>query len=292
MILICSVATHAASAAPCGGLHGEADLVSAVGDLLAQRGVVCADVRGAVRHDGGSIVVTRDDAMPVERRVADISTAATVIESWSDRNASDPLLASHPIPVIAVAEAPAAPPPRVVIVERQAPPSSFHGSQLFAAGETSAANDRTMWAGAQVGACVVIGPMCATALVRFAEVVDGPAYWTGLDRRDIEVLLGGDVPINVGHSLLLLGFGAGTGEVHTRIDSKGEQRKASETGGLRAEAHAAYAYPLSRAFAVDVTLSIELTQETRSESTTTMPLPDEPLVFARLGVGLRWGFLQ
>ena len=290
MILI--FASRAASAAPCGGLHGEADLVSAVGDLLAQRGVVCADVHGAVRHDGASIVVARDGAMPVERRVADISTAATVIESWSDRNASDPLLESHPIPAVVVAEAPVAPPPRVVIVERQAPPSTFHGSQLFAAAETSAANDRTMWAGAHVGGCIVLGPVCATALVRFSEVVDGPAYWTGLDRRDIEVLLGGDVPINVGRGLLLLGFGGGTGQVHTRIDSKDEHRMASETGGLRAEARAAYAYPLSRAFAVDVTLSIDLTQETRSESTTTMPLPDEPLVFARLGVGLRWGFLQ
>jgi hypothetical protein len=43
---------------------------------------------------------------------------------------------------------------------------------------------------------------------------------------------------------------------------------------------------------VDVTLSLDLTQQTRSESTTTMPLPDEPLVFGRLGFGLRWGFLQ
>jgi hypothetical protein len=291
MILI-SVATHAASAAPCGGLHGEAELVSAVGDLLAQRGVVCADIHGAVRHDGGSIVVSREDAMPVERRVADISTAATVIESWSDRNASDPLLASHPIPEIVVAEAPSAPPPRVVIVERQAPPSTFHGSQLFAAGETSYANDRTAWAGAQVGGCVVIGPVCAAGSVRFAQVVDGPAFWTGLDRRSIEVLVGGDVPINVGPGLLMLGFGGGTGQVHTRIDSKDEHRMASETGGLRAEARASYAYPLTRSIAVDVTLSIDLTQATRTESTTTMPLPDEPLFLGRLGFGLRWGHLQ
>jgi hypothetical protein len=292
MILIISVAMHAASAAPCEGLHGEAELVSAVGDLLAQRGVVCADVHGAVRHDRGSIVVTRDDAMPVERRVADVSTAATVIESWSDRNASDPLLASHPIPEIVVAEAPVAPQPRVVIVERQAPPSTFHGSQLFAAGETSYANDRTAWAGAQVGGCVVIGPICAAASVRFAQVVDGPAFWTGLDRRSIEVLIGGDVPINVGPGLLMLGFGGGTGEVHTRIDSKDEHRMASETGGLRAEARAVYAYPLTRSLALDVTLSIDLSQATRSESTTTMPLPDEPLVLGRFGFGLRWGHLQ
>jgi hypothetical protein len=290
MILI--VATRAASAAPCGGLHGEAALVSAVGDLLAQRGVVCADVRGEVRHDGSSIVVTRDDTLPIERRVADVATAATVIESWSDRNVSDPLLESHPVPAIRVASAAVAPPPRVVIVERQAPPSSFHGSQLFAAGETSYANDRTTWAGAQIGACVVVGPVCAAASVRFANVVDGPAFWTGLDRRDIEVLIGGDVPLNVGRGLLLLGFGGGTGQVHTRVDSRDDHRMASETGGLRAEIHAAYAYPLTRSIAFDVSFSLDLTQATRSEKTTTMPLPDEPLVLGRLGLGLRWGFLQ
>lgn len=292
MILIVSVATHAASAAPCGGLHGEPALVSAVGDLLVQRNVSCDDVRGELRHDGGAIVVTRGDSIPIERRVADIATAATVIESWSDTNVSDPLLASHPIPVITVAEAPVEPAPRVVIVERQAPPSTFHGSQLFAAGETSYANDRTAWAGAQVGACVVIGPVCATASVRFASVVDGPAFWTGLDRRSIEVLIGGDVPINVGPGLLMLGFGGGTGEVHTRIDSKDEHRMASETGGLRAEARAVYAYPLTRSLALDVTLSIDLAQATRTESTTTMPLPDEPLLLGRFGFGLRWGHLQ
>lgn len=291
-LLVLIVATRAAHAAPCGGLHGEPSLVSAVGDLLVQRNVSCEDVRGEIRHDGTEIVVTREDALPVERRVADISTAATVIESWSDRNVADPLLATHPIPVIQVAAAPIAAEPRVVIVERQAPPSTFHGSQLFAAGETSFASDRTTWAGAQIGACVVIGPVCAEASARFANVVDGPAFWTGLDRRSIEVLIGGDIPISVGNGLLLLGFGGGTGQVHTRVDSRDDHRAASETGGLRAEIHAAYAYPITRAIAVDVTFSLDLTQATRSEKTTDMPLPDEPQLLGRLGFGLRWGHLQ
>jgi len=292
MILIVAAATGTAAAAPCGGLHGDAALVSAVGDLLVQRNVSCGDLRGEIRHDGASIVVTREDAVPVERRVADIATAATVIESWSDPNVTDPLLVAHPIPMIAVAEAPVEPAPRVVIVERQLPPSTFHGSQLFAAAETSVADDRTTWAGAQIGACVVIGPICAEASARFANVVDGPAFWSGLDRRSIEVLIGGDVPINVGDGLLLLGFGGGTGQIHTRVDSRDDHRMASETGGLRAEVHAAYAYPITRAIAVDVTLSLDLTQATRSEKTTDMPLPDEPTFVGRFGVGLRWGHLQ
>jgi len=292
LVIVIVGATRAASAAPCEGLHGDAALVSAVGDLLVQRNVSCGDLRGEIRQDGGSIVVTREDVVPVERRVADLATAATVIESWSVSNVTDPLLVAHPIPVVASAEPTAEPPPRVVVVERQLPPSTFHGSQLFAAAETSVADDRTTWAGAQIGACVVIGPICAEASARFANVVDGPSFWTGLDRRSIEVLIGGDVPINVGRGLLLLGFGGGTGQVHTRVDSRDDHRMASETGGLRAEVHAAYAYPLTRAIAVDVTFSLDLTQATRSEKTTPMPLPDEPLLLARFGVGLRWGHLQ
>jgi len=66
----------------------------------------------------------------------------------------------------------------------------------------------------------------------------------------------------------------------------------SETGGLRADVHTSWVYPLSRDFSLDVSFAIDLTQATRTESSSTMPLPDEPLVLARFGVGLRFGRLQ
>jgi len=101
LVIVIVGATRAASAAPCEGLHGDAALVSAVGDLLVQRNVSCGDLRGEIRQDGSAIVVTREDAVPIERRVADLATAATVIESWSVSNVTDPLLVAHPIPVVA-----------------------------------------------------------------------------------------------------------------------------------------------------------------------------------------------
>src|SRR5690349_1713786 len=64
-------------------------------------------------------------------------------------------------------------------------PASSRGVQLFGAAEASMASDRTGWLGAQVGACVTLGPVCAAARLRVASVVGGPDAWDGrLERRD------------------------------------------------------------------------------------------------------------
>jgi hypothetical protein len=286
MSVIC--AASAASAAPCGHLAGDARLVTAVAQLLEHREVVCDAVAATLHYDGQTIVITSDDAIPLERRVSDIATAATVVESWS-ASIAEPLLASRPVPV-AVAEAPAeTAPQRVVIVERQAPPIVMsRGWQLFAAGETSFANDRTSWVGAQVGGCVEIGPLCASARVRFANVVAVPSTWDqGLERRETEILIGADIPLQFGKRLLLVGFGGGTGQMHTRVG----EHMGSETGGLRADVHTSYTIPLGHELSVDLSLSIDVTQATRTESSTDMPLPPEPLFLGRFGIGLRYGRL-
>lgn len=277
----------AARAATCGHLAGDATLVAAIEQLLAQRDVRCEEVRGEVRFDGEAIVVTSGEAIPQERRVADVATAATVIESWLGATVADPLLAIRPVPVLAVSTIPA---PRVVIVERQVPVvAPMRGFQLFATGETSVANDRTSWLGMSVGGCVVIGPLCAAARLRFASVVAGPApVWDGLERRGVELLIGGEVPLQLGRGLLLIGFGGGTGEIHTKSEREG-RHVGSETGGLRADVHASWAYPLGHELAVEVSVAVDLTQATRSESNSMMELPDEPLVLGRLGIGLRYG---
>ena len=286
MSVIC--AASAVSAAPCGRLAGDAKLVAAVAQLLEHRDVACDAVAATLSYDGATIVITSEDAIPLERRVSDIATAATVVESWSARIA-DPLLASRPV-VIAQADPPA-PTERVVIVERQAPSVASRGWQLFAAGETSFANDRTSWAGAQLGGCVEIGPLCASARVRFAKVIDVPSTWDQrLDRRETEVLVGADIPLHLGSRLLLVGFGGGTGQMHTRVG----YHMASETGGLRADVHTSYSIPLTHELDLDFSLSIDVTQATRTESSvssTDMPLPREPLFLGRFGIGLRYGRL-
>jgi hypothetical protein len=298
MVVVAAGST--ASAAPCGRLSGDPALVAAVEQVLERNEVQCDSVHAHLRYDGTTIVITSDDAMPLERRVSDIATAATVVESWSGTTVADPLLAARPVPIV-VAEAPPPPPPpaRPIVITREAPVVvPVHGWQLFASGETSVANDRTSWVGAQVGGCVVIGPLCATARVRYASVVAGPAPWDGtLDRRNVELLVGGDVPLRLGHGWLLVGFGGGTGEMHTRLmatDLQGGLRTkmGRESGGLRADVHTSWVYPLRRDLGIDFSFALDLMQATRTESSSTMPLPEEPLVLARFGVGLRYGRLQ
>jgi hypothetical protein len=66
----------------------------------------------------------------------------------------------------------------------------------------------------------------------------------------------------------------------------------SETGGLRADVHAALAYPLGHDLAVELSLAVDLTQATRTEMMSLTTLPDEPLVLGRFGIGLRYGSLR
>ena len=290
-VLVVVAIAPAVRAAPCGNLGGDAELAAAIEQVLAQREVRCDDVRGEVRYDGAAIVVTSGDPIPLERRVGDVATAATVVESWLGASVADPLLAIRPVPVLAVA--PPAPAPRVVIVERQVPVTApVRGFQLFATGETSIANDRTSWLGLSVGGCIVIGPLCASARVRFATVVDGPGpLWDDLERRGVELLVGGEIPLQVGSGQLLLGFGGGTGQMHTKMEREGPHM-GSETGGLRADVHASWAYPIGHDLAVELSLAVDLTQATRTESMVQEPLPDEPLVLGRFGIGLRYGSLR
>ena len=279
-----------ASAAPCAALGGDPDLVSTVSELLAARGVSCSTVKAHLDREHGEIVVRSDDAVPTERKVADPATAATVIESWSEHDVVDPLLAARPVVVAAAA----ATSPTIVVVTAAppaSPPALLRGVQLFGSLETSLANDRTEWLGAQVGACVMVGPICAAARLRFANVADGPGPWSGgLERHGSELLVGGDVPFKIGRALVAPGFGGGIGDVHTRLEN-GEHGMGSETAGLRADVHATVSYPLSATLALDVSPALDLTQATHSESNAPMPLPDEPLWLVRLGIGLRYGRL-
>ncbi len=289
IVIALLLVTVQARAAPCPELAGDPDLVGAVSELLAARGVDCATVHARIDRERGEIVVRDEGTVPTERKVADPTTAATVIESWSEREVVDPLLASRPIVIAAASPLPA--PTIVVMTAAPAAPVAPRGIQLFGSLETSVGSDRTEWLGGQVGACVMVGPICAAARLRFANVADGPGPWNGtLERHGAELLVGGDVPFKVGRALVAPGFGGGIGDMHTRLDD-GQPHMGSETAGLRADVHTTVSYPLSATLALDVSLAVDLTQATHSESNAPMPLPDEPLWLVRLGIGLRYGRL-
>jgi hypothetical protein len=296
--LLALAAPRSGRGAPCPPatrLRGDPALVAGVTTALGERGIVAGDPAGCPtvevqvdRRDGRLLVSrTGDGDQPVERAVTDIRTAATVIESWVRTDVEAPLLATR---TIAAPEPP--PPPTVApsIAVAARPPE--RGVQLFTVAETTHASDATSWFGLQVGACVMLGPACAAARARLATVTHGPGPWRqgNLDRRGVEVLLGADVPLRWRRATISPGLAGGIGWIHTHDESS--PLRGAETGGLRAEAHAALSYPIHPRLAIEAVASFDLTQATHVETSSPAPLlPDEPRWLARLGAGLRFGGL-
>ena len=283
--------------APCAAVTGDPGLAAQISDLLHARGVAsCPDLEARVERLGTAVAVRSDRADGTEPRVVgDPETAATVIESWARADLADPLLtvrvASATDDGVGVHDAMG---PREIVEHATLTPlhpirPSSRGVQLFAAFETSFASDATSWVGPVIGACVMIGPVCAAARVRVSSVVDGPGLWEhALERRGNELLIGGDIPFELGKATFTPGFGGGIGMIGTHVASQNWTMH-SETGGLRADVHAALSYSLTTHLALDVTMALDVTQAAHVETNTTMQFPDEPWLLARVGVGLHYG---
>jgi len=279
--------TVTAGAEPCVALSGDEALVTAVHDLLATRGIdvsaTCHEMHASLTRRGDAFVVGIDapDGLPVERTVNEVGTAATVIESWVRTDVAAPLLETHIVPREID---PLLPPPPVVKL-----PPTKHVVHLFAAAETSLGSDRTEWYGAQAGACVMLGPICAAARMRVASVGEGPGHWGGnLQREGVEILIGVDLPFKLHRFTLTPGFGTGFGATHTHVE--GLMHIGSESSGLRADAHITFSFPITRHVAIDLSLTGNLTQESDIESSDapTVRLPDEPRALIRIGAGVRY----
>lgn len=293
---------HAEPCPPSVALTGDEALVTAVRDLLGARGIArdtprCPAVRARVERRGALLVVGIEgpDGAPIERSVSEVATAATVIESWTRSDVAAPLLATRDVPELpGLAGLPGLDggAPAVVIVS----PPAARGIQLYAAEETSFASDGTVWEGMQLAACIMLGPICASARVHAGKVVTQPSSWTGLSRKGGEAYAGIDVPIAVGRTRLTPGFAAGYGTIFTHRGSE-EDRMGVEISGPRAEVHAAFSLPLTAHIAVDLMLTGALTQATAMEThghdipDPVAVFPNEPRGFVRFAVGVRYGAL-
>jgi hypothetical protein len=227
----------------------------------------------------------------IERAVGEPATAATVIESWARTDLAAPLLETRAVPAAQVTPA--------VVAAPAAPVPAAQGIQLFLAEETSLASDHTVWQGMQLGACVMLGPICAAARVHAGKVIAKPHHdWDSFVRKGAEAYVGIDIPIAVGRIRLTPGFAAGYGTMLTHRSGDGDETGV-EISGPRAEAHAALAIPLTPHIAIDLATTAELTQAARIEIRSTAPgssdpailYPDEPRALFRYAIGLRYGAL-
>ncbi len=308
---------RAGTCPPAVALTGDADAVRAVRAQLDARGIAgetpsCPAVRARIERRGALLVVgilprTPDDGpgagsgvgpgagpelVPeavIERAVGEPATAATVIESWARTDVAAPLLETRAVP--AVDARVAAPAPVVALAP------AAQGIQLFLAEETSLASDRTVWQGVQLGACVMLGPICAAARVHGGKVIARPDGWDRFARKGGALYAGIDVPIAAGRVRLTPGFAAGYGMMLTHHIGDGE-KTGIEISGPRAEVHVALAIPLTPHIAIDLATSAELTQATGMETHGSAPspdaailYPDEPRALFRFAIGVRYGAL-
>jgi hypothetical protein len=276
---------------PACAVGGDPELGGTVAGILAARGIdagQCEAVHARIDRRGPAIVVTSEGAGgAIERTVDDPATAATVIESWVRTDLATPLLAAH---AVAIADPMRSPPelPADGVTDQAPAAASGLRPHAMLAFETSFASDRTTWVGPSIGACVMIGPVCAAAHVRFATLVAGPGPWDKDDRIETELLLGGDIPLHVGRVVVVPGFGGGIGVTGTHFEMS-EMRMYSRTGGLRSDVHVGLEIPIAGKLALALTLGANIAQGTHVETNTTLVFPDEPWLIGRFGAGLRYG---
>jgi len=274
MLIALLVPGVAIACPPAVTLVGDPALVAALIDVLQERGIAidqaCSPTRAEVtRQADGAIVVRVADT---ERVVAELATAATVIESFT-RDVDAPLLAARE-PHLAVlrppAPAPAGAPPA---------PAGPHGIHVFGGPEGMAGSDGTAWMGMHAGACVVVGTVCIALRARSSSLLGG-----GVEQRQSwELLLGIDVPFTLGGVMISPGFGAGPSGMATRTSDD----TSFNTNGVRGSAHATVSFPIAARVAIDVHLAANLLQRVADERMAGVPV--EPWAFVRFGVGLRYG---
>ncbi|HEX7837713.1 MAG TPA: hypothetical protein VF469_09635 [Kofleriaceae bacterium] len=297
-VLATAHSARAGTCPPAVALTGDAADVRAVRVELDARGIAdetpsCPAVHARIERHGAQLVVGIDrseggpgaPAAAIERAVSEPAIAATVIESWTRSDLAAPLLLTHAVPADTGESS----------VRAAAPPAA-QGIQLFAAEETSMASDSTVWEGMQLGACIMLGPICAAARVHGGTVVSRPASFREFSRKGAEVYAGIDVPIAIRWTRLTLGFAAGYGSMFTRHHGDGE-RMGIEISGPRAEVHAALSLPLTPHIALDVMATGALTQATGIEThgpdalDPSIVFPDEPRALVRIALGVRYGAL-
>jgi len=181
----------------------------------------CGKLEAEVADEGDRVRVTihLDDGRRVERTAADAEGAATIIESWSRRDVSDPLLAvrvaaegdavgSEPVDVGARGERAAARPG----------PARF---ELGAAVAGVVSGDGARWAGARGHACARVGAVCVGALLGYAKDTEqrGDSEALATERRAIDVLLAVELPIERGVLTVWPGIAVGESLVKIRTEA-------------------------------------------------------------------------
>ncbi len=253
---------------PAALLQGDPALVDAVGDLLRARGIATAPIEECPRVS--VVLLPMDARIDVEvtdawgrqerRRVADVATVATIVESWCRTDLVDALLAP-PTGLTAV-------PARTVVLEpgtnvgRPGMADAVPPPVRYAIGihpGVAYEGDGSVWVDVGVSACGNWGPVCVGGLVRgggdVGELGDSARFDS--KRAGLDVLATIDYPIDLKSVILTPGLGFGGGWIRASGPQGTNQHGAVDidSGFMRVEGAFRVGIPLAERFAFDVGVS-------------------------------------
>jgi hypothetical protein len=282
-----------AAAAPCASIRGPGDLVAAVRETLAARGVAeqpaCQTVSVDVARSADGIVVDIEDRFgrTSQRVVADPAAAATIVESWTRTD-----------DVTALLEVTSPAPPHAPVRDDEVPivlhhdPSPPAGPELGAALslESSVGSEGSHWLGLRGTACLAIGPACVGVLVRAASDVSDRM----IQHYGVDLLVGTDFAIRRGRLMIVPGLGVGLGWIHSQQVARemfGFPQPDFDAGGLRADARIAFVLRLGHGLAIelDASFDVSVRADQNSYPSDVTMLVEEPRSFVRGSLGLRYG---
>lgn len=256
LFFVLGLAPSDAPCPPAAHLDGSHRLVGAVSRILRAHGVAvdhpapaaCSDATVRVSIEapprGAPLTLHIQDRFgrASEREVADVDTAASLIETWALQE--DKALLTPPTATSA---------PAVVVAAPVVVPTDSTWT-LLASVEAAAASDGSVWVGPTVGACGRVGPLCVGGRARIAgdSGTGGPPDDRVYSRTDIDVLATAGTTFAGRHMTFTpeLRLGAGRWSA-SRPPIPGATNALSATSeGLRGEAGAIVALTLSRHWSI------------------------------------------
>lgn len=301
VLVVAAAVGPAAAAPPCPAaviVAGEPITAAAIAGLLAERGLVapvagCPAERATVESFEGEIVVWIVDVegRRTQRQVADLATAAALIETFSVAAPlpTGSLRSPAPLDVHDVEDEPA------MLIPRSAGRRTVLGAVGASIG-SSVASDGSVWLSSSGFACVDFGRVCVGGVARYSRDagLSGSGERAETLRSATDVLLSVDVPLHRGRWSFSPGLGLGVGWLRVGRDvmtSEGTQQLERDTGGLRVELRASTSVPLRRGVSLTLGLAFGVapgahTQPFREEG---FEIAGEPRTVGRIELGLELG---
>lgn len=235
------------------------------------------------REAGYRAVLDLPDGRRVTREVPGLETLVALVESYSRPDLTAGLLVP-PAP-------PPPPPPPAPRLQAVAPEPSVPAFATAAQGLGYYGSDDSVWAGAELQGALRYEPVWLGAtLGAFADTgARGDVGSEPLRRLAVRLGLEVEHPLEGAFVTVAPALGVGVSWLRTTYDGP-DEHEVLDGGGVQGRARLALRRPVARALAAEVGLVFDVTPLARTErEDPDDPIPGEPLWWAGLALGLRYG---